>query len=391
MPVTLFWLSLGAFCIGTEMFVIAPLLPAMAADLGVSVATAGQLVTVAALTYAIGSPVLATLTGTRERKSLLVATLLAFALTAALAALARSFAELVAAKVLLALAAGLFMPSANSVGALLVAPERRARAIAAITGGLTVAVAFGVPLGAWIGSFSSWRTAYALVGASGLLAVAGLLIGLPRDLPRGSATLGQRLAVAGRPEILAALLVTFLWATGAFSIYTYITPLAARTGGGADFVMLLLLAFGLAAAAGNALGGWLSDRSGPARTLVTTLAVLVAADLACSAAALIGPSPAAKSILLAAMATWGIAGWAFHPAQSARLVSLAPDAAVVALSLNASAMYLGSAAGAALGAVTLSLGAVTDLGWVGASYRLTGLLVLALALRRAATRLQPDA
>ncbi|PWB61091.1 MAG: MFS transporter, partial [Bradyrhizobiaceae bacterium] len=168
MPVTLFWLALGAFCIGTEMFVIAPLLPAMAADLDVSVATAGQLVTVAALTYAIGSPVLATLTGSRERKSLLVATLLAFALTAALAALVRSFAELVAAKVLLALAAGLFMPSANSVGALLVAPERRARAIAAITGGLTVAVAFGVPLGAWIGSFSSWRTAYALVGASGL-------------------------------------------------------------------------------------------------------------------------------------------------------------------------------------------------------------------------------
>jgi predicted MFS family arabinose efflux permease len=272
---------------------------------------------------------------------------------------------------------------------MLVAPERRARAIATITGGLTVAVAFGVPFGAWIGSFSTWRTAYLLVGAAGLVAVAGLLIGLPRNLPRGSATLAQRIAVAGRAEILAAMLVTFLWATAAFTVYTYITPLAARTGGGPGFVMTLLLAFGLAAAAGNALGGWLSDRSGPVPTLVTALAVLSVADLAAMAAALLGPSTAAQVVLAAAMVSWGIAGWAFHPAQSARLVSLAPDSAVVALSLNASAMYLGSAAGAALGALTLSLGSVADLGWVGASARLTGLAVLILALRAATTRLQP--
>jgi predicted MFS family arabinose efflux permease len=386
MPVTLLWLALGAFSIGTEMFVIAPLLPGLAADLGVSLAAAGQLVTVSALTYAIGSPILSTLTSDIDRKSLLAAAMLVFAVTAALAAGADSFGAFMAAKVVLALAAGLFMPSANTVGAMLVAPERRARAIATITGGLTVAVAFGVPFGAWIGSFSTWRTAYLLVGAAGLVAVVGLLIGLPRNLPRGSATFAQRIAVAGRAEILTAMLVTFLWATAAFSIYTYITPLAARTGGGASFVMVLLLAFGLAAAAGNALGGWLSDRSGPVPTLVTALAVLTVADLACTAAALLGPSTAAQTILAVAMVSWGVAGWAFHPAQSARLVSLAPDAAVVALSLNASAMYLGSAAGAALGALTLSIGSVSDLGWVGASYRLAGLVVLVLALRLAATR-----
>jgi predicted MFS family arabinose efflux permease len=390
MPVTLVWLALGAFCFGTEMFMIAPLLPGLAADLGVSVATAGQLVTVSALTYAIGSPILSTLTGSHDRKSLLVVTMLAFAAAAGLAAITGSFAQLLGAKILLALAAGLFMPSANTVGAMLVSPEKRARAIAAITGGLTVAVAFGVPLGAWIGSFSTWRTAYALVGVASLVALGGLMLGLPRNLPRGSASLSQRIAVAGRPEILAALLVTLLWATAAFSIYTYITPLAVRIGGDHAFVMILLLAFGIAAAFGNALGGWSSDRVGPVRTMAVALAVLTLADMASSAAVLLGASLAAKTVLVAAMMTWGVAGWAFHPAQSARLVSLAPDSAVVALSLNASAMYLGSAAGAALGALTISVGSVADLGWVGAGYRLAGLAVLVLAVRLAEARLRPQ-
>ena len=390
MPVTLLWLALGAFCIGTELFMIAPLLPGLAADLGVSVATAGQLITVAALTYAVGSPVLSTLTGAYDRKSLLTITMLAFALAAALATVASSFTQLVLVKILLALASGLFMPAANTVGAMLVAPEKRARAIAAITGGLTVAVAFGVPLGAWIGSFSTWRTAYALVAIAGLMAVAGLLVGLPRNLPRGSATLAQRVAVAGRPEILAAMLVTFLWPTAAFSVYTYITPLAARIGGDHHLVMILLLAFGFAAAFGNALGGWFSDRAGPVRTMAIALTALALADMGSSAAVWLGASFAAQALLVVVSLTWGVAGWAFHPAQSARLVSLTPESAVVALSLNASAMYLGTAAGAALGALVLSIGSVGDLGWVATGYRLAGLAVLVLAVRLAEARLRPQ-
>ena len=115
MPFTLYWLALGAFCIGTESFMIAALLPAMADDLGVSVAAAGQLVTVFSLSYAVGSPVLATVLGDWDRKVLLVAALAAFALANLVAAAAPGYAALMAARILLALAAGLFMPTANAV------------------------------------------------------------------------------------------------------------------------------------------------------------------------------------------------------------------------------------------------------------------------------------
>ena len=134
MPLALYWLALGAFCVGTETFIIAPLLPAVAAELGVSIATAGHLVTTYALTYAIGSPVLSTLLGAYSRKPLLVASLAAFALANLFAVMAQSFAQLMAAQVVLALAAGVFMPAANAVAAMIVPPEKRGRAISIVIG-----------------------------------------------------------------------------------------------------------------------------------------------------------------------------------------------------------------------------------------------------------------
>lgn len=372
----LFWLAVSAFAIGTETFLLTGLLPMLSADLGISAAVAGQLATVFALTYAIGSPILAVLFSNFDRKTLLLFALISFALANLSAAFSLNFGHLVAARVLMALAAGLFMPTANAVAVAVSAPEHRGRAIATVSSGLTIATALGVPFGTLIGYQVGWRSIFLLIAALSALAVVGLAYGLPRGLPRTTASLGQRLAVAGRGKVRRALLVTLLWAMGGFTVFPYLSAAFAFAGIEARGVSLALFLFGSAAAAGNILGGILVDRIGSIRTTAyaITLYILVLGTISLTSKIV----PAHSSlILLALMVPWGIAGWAFPPAQNAHLVRISPDAPMVALSLNASALYFGMAAGSLLGGLTLLWGAASDLGWVGA---LTAVIALGLLL-----------
>ena len=229
----LYWLALGTFAIGTEGFMIAPLLPDLARDLSVSLVAAGQLVTVFALTYALSSPVLTALTGDIDRRSLLIASMLAFAAANFVAWSAHSYPSLLAARILLAVAAGLYVPNANALASAIVEPSRRGTALSIVTGGTSVAVTLGVPIGALVGDAFGWRLNFAAVGALALIATAGLLTGLPRNIA-GSlsvASLRDRLDVARQPAVLLALFVTLLWATGAYTVYTYLASFLARAAG----------------------------------------------------------------------------------------------------------------------------------------------------------------
>lgn len=383
------FLAAGAFAIGTATFITAPLIPAIAAELGVSLPTAGHLVTLYALTYAVGSPIFSTLLGGLDRKTLLVGALAAFTVVNLLATAVVSFWQLMAIQVLTAIAAGLFMPAANGVAATIVPPAQRGRAIAVVIGGLSIALALGVPIGSMIGGLAHWRVAFVFIAIAGAIGVVGLVAGLPRDLPRGSATLSDRLAIGRRPDVLLALAVTFLWAMGVFSLYTFIAPFLTRAiGFQAASVPIILFVFGVAGWLGNVAGGRLTDRLGAARTLGGALVVLGTMYLVFGLAALNGPSAIAMASVACGFVIAGIAGWAFHPAQSARLVQYAPDAAVVALSLNQSALYFGTAAGAALGALIVASGSPINLAWNAAAWEFAGLAVLLLSVRRMRAALQ---
>ena len=176
----LYWMALGAFAIGTESFMVAAILPAIAEDLHVRTEVAGQLVTAFALTYAVSSPVLTALTGTLGRRRLLVGCMTAFAGANLLAALSTSYGALLMARVLLAVAAGLYVPNANAIASALVSPDRRGRALAIVTGGLSLAVALGVPIGALIGGHFGWRMTFAGVGLLSAVALIGLMVGVPK-------------------------------------------------------------------------------------------------------------------------------------------------------------------------------------------------------------------
>ena len=343
----LFWLALGAFAIGTEGFMIAGLLPEIAGDVRVAVPTAGQLVTAFALTYALSAPVLATALGNFARKQVLVFALSGFAVANLLAALSHSYVQLMGARVLLALCAATYMPAANAVAVTLVPPAKRGTAISIVTGGITVAVALGAPIGTQIGALGNWRATFIMVALVAAIGVAGLLFGLPRALPLHRVSLADRLAVLARPDILATLGTLTAALAGAFTLYVYLAPLMRSVSDlGTAGLTAALFIFGVAAAFGNALGGRAADRFGSIRMMRTLLIGLVILFLVIAVSARMLPAPIAGPAILAEIAVWGAMGWAFYPAQASRMVVLAPDAAVVALSLNASALYFGTALGA---------------------------------------------
>lgn len=359
------WLAVATFAIGTEAFVIAGLLPVISADMQISVAAAGQLVTVYALAYAVGSPILAVAFNNLDRRDVLTLALGCFIAGNLLAVVTTSFPLLLASRMVMALGAGLCTPTAIGVAVAIASPERRGRAVALVTSGITVATVVGVPLGSLIGNKFGWRATFALVAVLGAVALAGLLFGLPRGLPRTTATLGQRLAVARHSAVLYALATTVLWAIGGFTVFTYLSVPLHNLGLDASEISLALLVFGSAAAIGNMLGGTLADRFGPVPTAALGLAGMATALILQSVTLKFSSPEHARYILLLLIFCWGISGWAFYPAQVASIMRIEPQAAVIALSLNASAMYLGFAIGGAAGGLVLSVMGPNDLGWIG--------------------------
>jgi predicted MFS family arabinose efflux permease len=381
---SLYTLALGTFAVGTEGFMIAAILPSIAQSLGTNVQAAGQLVTIFALTYALSSPLLTALTAAWGRRRLLMLSLAAFVAANLIAAAAAGYWQLAAARVLLALAAGLYVPNANAVASALAPAAYRGRALAIVGGGITVAVALGVPTGAFVGAHFGWRATF--VGVAGLSAVALLVLAvrLPREIVAGApADLRARLAVVAMPGVFPVLVTTTLWATGAYVVYTYVSSfLISAAGLPPESVGLVLTLLGVCAMGGVTLGGHANDRFGARRVQAVALPVLAISFAGLTLAALVW-TPTALTPILPLVALWGLSAWAFFPPQQARLVGIAgPANTPVALSLNASFMYLGFSLGAALGSIVITLTSVAWIGAAGAACMISAMAMSAFAWRR---------
>lgn len=387
---SLLWLALGAFAVGTEGFMIAGLLPTIGGDLGVSVAAAGDLVMVFGVTYAVGSPIVAVLTGSLERKRLLLAAIAAFGIANLLAAWLPGFTALLAARALLALTAATFMPAATAYAATTVAPERRGRAISLVYTGFTLALVVGVPLGTLIGNAFGWRATFEGIAVLAVLGWIGLALAL-RPL-EGAAAIGlrARLAAASVPGVPSTLLLTVLALAGAFSVYTYFAPyVQTALGLGSNGVALFLLLFGAAAFVGNLAGGYVADRVPARRALRVTLSVLTLAFVSMALVPQL-PQPIRIPVAVVAVALWGMFGWGTMPIQQVRLARAAPKLVAVTMSLNSSAIYLGAALGATLGGVAVAQANAGTVGWIAAMCDLAGLAVVLLSFRRSAPAAETD-
>lgn len=363
------FLALGTFAIGTEGFMIAPLLPTMAADFGMTVPQMASLIVVFTLTLALSSPVMTVLTARWNRRAALQLAMGLFALGNVLAAWSPAFWTLMAARVVMAVAAGLYVPNANALAGVIVAPERRGKALAIVSAGMTLAIALGLPLGAVTGHFFGWRATFSIVAVMSLVAIAGIRAGIAADAGAGIpvATLRQRLAVVRQPAIVRLLSVSLFWAIGAFTAYPFLAPyLASVLGFDETGISATVSLWGVAAALGVTTGGALSDRMGANRVVRMSLTVLGLAFLGLSLATALAASNALAPVLFAVF-LWGFTVWSFFPAQMARLIGAgSPGQAPVALALNTSTMYFGFSVGSALGAAILGAGAIWGIGLAAA-------------------------
>lgn len=359
-------LALGTFAVGTDAFVVAGFLPDMAASLQVGEGAAGQSVTVFAAAYAVLSPVLATVTARVPRRALLVAALVVLGLANLGSALAPSFPVMVVSRVVAAAGAAAYTPGAGAVAAALVRPELRARALAVVVGGLTVATALGVPLGDLAGDRLGWRYALGIVAVACLAVAAGVRAIMPA-LPGGPRVgLRTRLNVLRRPAVLAILPLTVLGMGASYTVYAYSVPALRAVGVGETAGMLFL--YGLGAVAGNLAAGYATDRWGARRVLpFAYLVMCVSLGLLAWTAATGAPSPVGLLVL-----GWGASSWCQTPPQQHRLIAAAPRESPLVVSLNSSAIYAGIGAGTLLGGLTLPSGAALTYG--------TGAALAAVAL-----------
>ncbi len=372
MPIALLALTAGAFGIGTTEFVIMGLLLQVSADLHVSIAAAGLLISGYALGVAVGAPLLTIATRRVPRKTVLLALMAIFTLGNIACALAPNYELLMAARVVTSLAHGTFFGVGSVVATGLVPPERRASAIAVMFTGLTAATMLGVPAGAWLGLHFGWRSTFWAVALIGVFAFAVLAAFVPRSRADAQhAPLRDELAVLVRPQVLLGLAMTVLGFAGVFAVFTYIQPLLTGVTGLSDgAVSPILLLFGVGLAVGNILGGKLADRA-PMPAVLGTLAAL-AAVLGAMRFGIRTPVGAAVFVGLL-----GIAAFATVAPLQLRVLDKASGAGQnLASSLNIAAFNLGNALGAWVGGVVIERGpGLESLGWVAALLTLAGLAI----------------
>lgn len=375
MPIALFALTLSAFAIGTTEFVIVGLVPTIAQDLGVTLPSAGLLVSLYALGVAIGAPVLTALTGRWNRKVVLLSLMGLFIIGNILAWMAPNYSSLITARILTGLAHGVFFSIGSTIATSLVTKEKEASAIAIMFTGLTVALVTGVPLGTFIGQTFGWRATFLTVAALGAIALIGSAVLVPRNLKQSKpATLRQQLEVITHPRLLLVYAMTAIGYGGTFTAFTYLTPILEDvTGFASGMVSLLLLVYGVSVAAGNIWGGKLADRFGPTTALYIVFGGLAAILFVLTFSAY-NPVTAVITLLV-----WGAFAFGNVPGLQVYVVQLAerytPHSVDVASGLNIAAFNIGIAVGAWLGGHVVADMGLMNTPWIGGVIVLSALLL----------------
>lgn len=379
MPLALLALAIGAFGIGTTEFVVMGLLPQIADTYGVSIPTAGLLVTGYAIGVMIGAPVMTVLGNRISRKTMLMLLMVLFVIGNGLSAIAPTFGLMLAGRIVASLTHGAFFGIGSVVAADLVAPARRAAAISMMFTGLTVANIVGVPAGTFIGQAVGWRVTFAgvaVLGIVGLLGIAKLVPAMPR--PEG-VNLRAELSAFGNVQVILAMAMTVLGFGGVFAAITYIAPMMTRVAGYSDgAVTWLLVLFGVGMFAGNLIGGRFADRNLMPMLFVTLGALSIV---------LFTFTVTAHNQVLAAISIMlvGALGFATVPPLQKRILDQAHGAPTLASAVNIGAFNLGNALAAWLGGIVIAAGlGYTAPNWVGGllAGSALGLAVLSAALER---------
>ncbi|PAU74532.1 MFS transporter [Halomonas salipaludis] len=382
---SIYLIALGAFSLGMASYVTAGLIPMIEDSFAVSVAVAAQLVTAFTLAYGLGSPIFVALTPAHRQRSGLLLALGVFIIANAASALAENFTALMVWRAIAGIGAGVYLAMGIGASAAVSTPERRGKAIAIIMGGMASGVVLGVPLSLLFAEQMGWQSALWLVALLGLIAFIGLVLRLPVLPAAKTSSLGQKLAILSDGHVLVILTVSLLAAVASLGMYTFIAPLMTDPVYGAvRSVTPYLWVWGIGGVLGSFLIGPLVDRlKGPQLTFAIML--ILAASL------FVLPLSAALNawVVMLPIATWGAVGWALQVPQNNELIRArqAQGDGNLAIALNESALYLGSAIGAAAGGFVLLLQLpVWTLAACAGGVAILGALLQTLNLRRQPSR-----
>ncbi|WP_301171959.1 MFS transporter [Brevibacillus nitrificans] len=354
-------LAIVSFLVGTSEFVIAGILDRVASDVGVTLAAAGQLITVYSLAYAIGTPILIAITAKMDRRKLMLAALALFVLGNLFTITTTGFAMLLGARIILAIGTGVFMVVALTFASKIAQPGKQGGAIATVLLGFNLALILGVPLGRVIASSYDWKMIFTGIGVLSLIAMFVLLLTIPKSKGEIPVPIREQLSLLKTPRISIALSISFFWILGYTIIYTYISPfLLTITGMSDQMVSIGLFAFGIASLLGSQVGGYGADKWGIPRTMIGGLLLHSGILL------LITAFSHSFVFVLPLLMLWSFFAWSTGPVQQVYLIRMAPKASGIILSLNTSIVQLGMAVGAVIGGMVVENLSLQAVGWIGA-------------------------
>jgi MFS transporter, DHA1 family, inner membrane transport protein len=367
-------LAAGGFGIGTTEFAIMGLLQDVAEGLQISIPESGQLISAYALGVVVGAPILAALGARVPHKYMVLGLMGLFTIGNLSSVVAADYTTMLLTRFLSGLPHGAYFGVAAVIAASLVAPAKRAQAVAAVMLGLSVANVVGVPLVTWLGQQYGWRLMFVAVGVMGVITLVLLQRFVPFTPTHAEASIRKELSALKRIQVWLALLIGIVGFGGFFAVYSYISPTMTDVTGVPESALPLIVGlYGLGMVAGNLVGGRLADRSVMGSIYIVMTAIIIVLVLFWAAAGI--PWLAVPLVFLL-----GAAGSSLIPGLQTRLMDASPDAQTLAASLNHSALNMANALGAFLG------GAVIAAGWgfkapalVGAGLAFLGLAVAAIS------------
>jgi DHA1 family inner membrane transport protein len=384
-----FALAMGGFAIGTTEFVSMGLLPELADGVGVSIPTAGHVISAYALGVVVGAPLIAVFGAKLPRRELLIGLMIVFLVGNAASALATSYTLLTLARFFAGMPHGAYFGVASLVAADLVSPDRRGRAVSRVMLGLGVANVAGVPAATWLGQNAGWRSAYWLVSVLAAVTAVLVLWLVPHVAGNPSATGRSELRAFKDPQVLLTLLAGAIGFGGMFAMYTYISPTVTDVAGLPESrVPIYVLVFGLGMVVGTPLAGRLADWSVFRSMLVGSVVMGLA---------LVAFTVTSQWFVLGLVTVFVLSTFSSVLVVNLqmRLMQVAGDAQTIGAAMNHSSLNIANALGAWLGGVVVAAGfGYTATSWVGAGLAFAGLLVLlasATLHRRTTKSAQPAA
>ncbi|MFJ3228456.1 Cmx/CmrA family chloramphenicol efflux MFS transporter [Streptomyces sp. NPDC086783] len=377
MPLAVYILGLSVFALGTSEFMLSGLLPPIADDMGVTIPQAGLLISAFAIGMVVGAPLLAVATLRLPRRTTLLALITVFGLGQVAGALAPTYGVLFASRVVSALACAGFWAVGAAVAVAMVPATARARALAVMIGGLSIANVLGVPAGAFLGEHLGWRSAFWAVGAASAVALAGVATLIPRiPLPDEKPRLKRELRIYRDPQVLLSVTVTALAAGGVFCAFSYLAPLLTDVAGLDDgWVPTVLALFGVGALIGTTIGGRFAD----AHLFGVLVSGITASTAVLAALALLGQYAVAAVVLSFVL---GVTCFYTAPALNSRMFDVASAAPTLAGATVTASFNLGNTGGPWLGGTVIDAGlGYAATAWAGAALTVAGLAVVLVSLR----------